>query len=248
MKPSDVVRQFEDRSRAAGRYREFAALFLVFSLLLFGGYILFRTRIGVWEGALLAVGVVTAVVTAALALLSVINLRCPNCDRIVGEVFGAAYCPACGAALKPDVPLRRETAETPGRRTAAKASGKRSLAAGLSGRVWEPRSGIPGVEDYPEEAYPKNIRMFTTTDEGELTKRYIRLIDKDNRESPVRQGQISLPGGGARPARLPRPAADAASGKKRSRPNWRRPGQSSPEEEPLGWFGRFVNRLFLRRL
>ena len=131
----------------------------------------------------LAAGVVGGVVAFTLAVISYIKLRCPNCDRTLGEVNNAAYCPYCGVVLKSDTVGGLVTMGAPKRAGSGKAMAKRAAPAS-SASVWEPRSGTAGIDDFPEEAYPKNIRMFTTPNEMELTKRYIQLIDKDNRNLP----------------------------------------------------------------
>jgi hypothetical protein len=185
MNPMEIVEEFQNRSKAARLYREIAALLLVVAVILFSLYGIYRASIGTWSGAVLAAGIVLGVTTFALAFISYTRLRCPNCDRILGQVNDAAFCPSCGAALKSDGIVKMVAADSPKRRDGGRSMAKRAAAAGSVGRVWTPRGGTPGRDDFPEEAYPKNIRMFTTPDEMELTKRYIQLIDRDNSGQPA---------------------------------------------------------------
>jgi|GEM_PF-4035740 len=185
MNQMEVVEEYQSRSHAARTYREIAALLLVVSIIVFALYGINRARLGAWGGAVLAAGILIGVAAFALAALSVVKLRCPNCDRVLGEVHGAAYCPSCGAALRSDAVAGPNPAGGSKRAGGGRSMARRAAGAGSVGRVWEPRSGTPGIDDFPEEAYPKNIRLFTTPNEMELTKRYIQLIDKDNRGDPV---------------------------------------------------------------
>ncbi len=197
MNQIEIVEEFQNRVHSARAYREVAALLLVVSIILFSVYGILQTQIGIWGGVVLAAGVVGGVITFTLAAVSFINLRCPNCDRVLGEVRDAAYCPNCGAALKSDTVGGSVATGASRRRGSGQSLAKRASSAA---RVWEPRSGTPGIDDFPEEAYPKNIRMFTTPNEMELTKRYIQLIDKDNRNLPG--GESSrLPGRASKTAR-----------------------------------------------
>ncbi|MBN2084514.1 MAG: zinc ribbon domain-containing protein [Anaerolineales bacterium] len=184
MNTIEIVEEYQSRSHAARAYREIAVLLLVVSVIVWALYGINRAQLGAWGGVVLAAGIVIGAATFALAALSIIKLRCPNCDRVLGEVHGAAYCPSCGAALKSEAVIHINAPAAPKRGGSGRAMAKR--AAGTSvGRVWEPGSRTPGIDDFPEEAYPKNIRMFTTPNEMELTKRYIQLIDKDNRKDPM---------------------------------------------------------------
>jgi hypothetical protein len=198
MNQMEIVDEFQNRSKAARAYREAAALLLVIAVVLFALYAIYRTPVGAWGGAVLAAGVAVGVATIGLAAVSYLKLRCPNCDRILGEVRAAAYCPSCGAALKSDGIAGVNAAGASKRGSGGRAMAKRAAAGTSAARVWEPRSGTPGSDDFPEEAYPKNIRMFTTPDEMELTKRYIRLIDRDNSGGPAPARMI---GRGSRSAR-----------------------------------------------
>jgi hypothetical protein len=107
--------------------------------------------------------------------------------RVLVEVFGAAFCPSCGAALKSGASAGRISGagmEMYGGEGGIGAVEKMARAGARSQRArsgnWEPKETPVDLVDYPGEAYPKNIRMFTTSDEMELTKRFIRLIDKDD--------------------------------------------------------------------
>jgi ribosomal protein S27E len=190
MNAMEVVEEYQSRSNSARAYREVAALLLVVSIVLFTIYGIYRTQIGVWSGVVLAAGVVGGVVAFTLAVMSFIKLRCPNCDRVLGEVNNAAYCPYCGAVLKTDTVGGLTAAVAPKRGGSGQSMARRA-APRSAAKVWEPRSGTPGIDDFPEEAYPKNIRMFTTPNEMELTKRYIHLIDRDNSSLPTpRSGRM----------------------------------------------------------
>jgi hypothetical protein len=204
MNEIEIMEDFQSRSGNARKYREIAELLLVVSVALFAGYAVERARLGEWGGAVLAGAGVLAAVTAALAALSYVKLRCPNCSRVLGGLRNPAFCPACGAALRSEPGFEPEDGSVPVRtagRTAGPA-GRASASRRAAERAWEPRGGVPGVDPYPDEKYPKNIRMFTTSDEMELTKRYIRLIDCDNVRPP------ELESGGAA-GRLPRSAGKA---------------------------------------
>jgi hypothetical protein len=204
MNETDVVEEFQSRSGAARAYREIAALLLLVSIVAFAAYGIYRSRIGTWAGAVLAAAVVLAAVTIALAVLSYVKLRCPNCGGVLGGVHDPAFCPSCGAALRTEADFGVETESAPVRRGGRNGRPAARLAAArrAAAKTWEPRSGVPGIDSYPEEAYPKNIRMFTTSDEMELTKRYIQLIDRDNSSQPALEN-------GGRIGRLPKSAGVA---------------------------------------
>ncbi len=212
MNAMEVVEEYQNRSNSARSYREAAALLLVVSIVLFTVYGIARTRIGIWGGVVLAAGVVSGVITITLAVMSYVKLRCPNCGRVLGEVPDAAYCPSCGAVLKTDT-VGGLTAAVAPRRGGTGQSMARRAASRSAAKVWEPRSRTSGTDDFPEEAYPKNIRMFTTPNEMELTKRYIQLIDKDNRILPGEES-ARLPGRSSKTARniLPEKAIGVESG------------------------------------
>jgi hypothetical protein len=206
MNAIDIVEEFQKRSKTARAYREAAALLLAITIILFALHAIYRAPVGAWGGAVLAAGVAASVATIGLAAVSYLKLRCPNCDRILGEVHAAAYCPSCGSALKSDGIAGLDAAAPSKRKGSGRAMARRAAAGTSVARAWEPRSGTPGIDDFPEEAYPKNIRMFTTPDEMELTKRYIHLIDRDNSggPSPVRMiGRTSRSARNSLPEKIP---------------------------------------------
>jgi len=180
MNAIDIVEEFQSRSKTVRAAREAAALLLAVAVILLGLYGIIRIQLGAWGGAVLAAGAAAGVAAIGLAAVSFFRLRCPNCGRILGVVLEAAYCPSCGAALKSDGITGMDPAAVSRRKGSGRSMARRAAARTSVARVWEPRSGKPGIDDFPEEAYPKNIRMFTTPDEMELTKRYIHLIDRDN--------------------------------------------------------------------
>ncbi|MGB7537882.1 MAG: zinc ribbon domain-containing protein [Anaerolineales bacterium] len=218
MNAIDIIEEFQNRSKTARGYREAAALLLVIAIVLFTLYAIYRAPIGAWGGAVLAAGVAVGVATIGLTAVSYLKLRCPNCGRVLGEVHDAAYCPSCGAALKSDGITGMDAAGPPKRKGSGRAMARRAAAGTSIGRAWEPRSGTPGIDDFPEEAYPKNIRMFTTPNEMELTKRYIHLIDRDNSGGPAPTRMI---GRGSRTARNILP--EKIPGGKPEKPAVRRP-------------------------
>jgi hypothetical protein len=226
MNDYEIQTEYQNRLDAAGKYRGLAALFLLPAVAALAGY--FFSRAAEWSGLLLLAGVILLALALALGVLSIFKLRCPNCSRILGEVFGASYCPACGAALRSGLrPRAAAPAETA--LAAPKASRRRSR-----GGDWEPRTSLAAVGDFPEEAYPKNIRMFTTANEMELTKRYIKLIDRDNRE----QDDSLFTGASAAPRR--RKAARAEPAPADGPTQWRREGSG---EESDGLLGRLIRRI-----
>ena len=184
MNAIEIVEEYQGRSHAARAYREVAALLLAVSVIVWALYGINRAQLGAWGGVVLAAGIVLGAATFALAAISIIKRRCPNCDRVLGGVHDTAYCPSCGAALRSDTLVGLDPAGGSKRPGAGRAMARRA-AAGSVGRVWEPGGGKPGSDDFPEEAYPKNIRLFTTPNEMVLTKRYIQLIDRDNRKDPA---------------------------------------------------------------
>ncbi|HEY5118357.1 MAG TPA: hypothetical protein VII90_02795, partial [Anaerolineales bacterium] len=118
--------------------------------------------------------------------------RCPYCFKSLGVVRSIKYCPYCGINL--------QSAGESDLDYSSKAPGERRGIFGRIGAKFIPAGGIsrrgasgilpqgnfrPTASDFPEETYPKNIRLFTTSDEMELTKRYIRLISKD--ETPQKE-------------------------------------------------------------
>jgi uncharacterized Zn finger protein (UPF0148 family) len=218
MDPLEIIAQFSARSRSARNYREVGLLLLVVSIIVFALYAVNRARIEFWGGIILAAGIILLVVAFALAMLSFLKVRCPNCSRVLGEVHGAAFCPSCGVPLKDDGSFIRAPIPS--------AKPRRAAAAGraIVRRDWEPRSLAAAGDEFPEEAYPKNIRMFTTTDETELTKRYIRLIGRDDRN-------LEKQGSGALSAR----------------PDTSEEPPSRPEDDPAGRNQR-ITRSILRKI
>jgi hypothetical protein len=225
-----IIREFKERSQTARKYRTAAAVFLAVSILLLTLSGIDQPRIGAWGGLLLAAGLIFLVLSLAAALISFIELKCPSCSRVLGEVWGPVYCPSCGAALKSDAD---PAAPVPSKA----ARGKRAGAAGfgMAARrrnqltVWEPKVSLAEYGEHPGEAYPKNIRLFTTTDEGELTKRYIRLIHKDDLDRQEREEESSVPPTGEplRKAGSASPDPEAGTGEKNRWPkrNSRRANQ-----------------------
>jgi uncharacterized Zn finger protein (UPF0148 family) len=241
MDPSQIITEFEERSRSAGKYREIAALSLVVSVILIAVYEINRAQRGAWSGAVLAGAVVLAAAACFLAILSFLNLRCPKCGRVLGQIFGAAYCPSCGAALTSDAPPAPEAGESPVPQTEGKMVRRRGSAVRTRGRAWTPKDVTSGDAAFPGETYPKNIRMFTTPDEMELTKRFIRLIDLDNQNEQTRDNNL-LPGGPpVKPAGLPRPSANADIRSPKSRSSWRT--YENKESDGRGLLGRLIGRI-----
>jgi hypothetical protein len=251
MNELEIIEEFNNRSKSVRKYRETAALLLVVSIILLALYGVNQTRLGMGGGVLLGVGVVLLVVCFALALLSFIKLRCPNCHRILGEVHDAAFCPSCGVALKSDASFGLDSPpeEERGGRGAGKLAKRQESTRRTAIRAWEPRSGQPGIDPFPEEAYPKNIRMFTTKDELELTKRYIHLIDNDNSRPQMQQdGGLGQESAGAKSASARKSKAERKAEKTEGGPSWRQSDDEKNEREIVRWS--FVNRLLdrIRRL
>jgi len=175
MEPIEIIEEYGARSRSARNYRDAGALSLIVGVVVFVLYAINRERMEFWGGIVLAAGIILGVAAFALAVLAFLKLRCPNCSRVLSEVSGAAFCPSCGVPLKDDGTVIRapEAAARPRRAAAAERA--------IARREWEPKSLALAADEFPEEAYPKNIRLFTTPDETELTKRYLRLIHRDDR-------------------------------------------------------------------
>jgi len=224
MDPMDIIEEYNARSRSARNYREVGLLLLVVAVIVFALYAIYRARVEFWGGIILAAGIILLVVSFALAMLSLLKLRCPNCSRVLSEVPNAAYCPACGVPLKDDGSFGKVPAA--GVKPRRPAAAERALAR----RAWEPRSLAAGSDEFPEEAYPKNIRMFTTTDETELTKRYLHLIHRDDTRRP----QEEIPPR-AKDARAPdgRMKADEST----ARPEWRT-DKAASENDAVGTMAR----------
>jgi len=148
------------------------------------------------EKILLIAGGGLLIAFLALVVLSVDRYRCPNCFKSLGVVRTIKYCPYCGIKL--------QTADESDQGYSLKAPDEgRGFFGGIGANILPsggfsrraatgilPQGNIrPTASDFPEETYPKNIRMFTTSDEMELTKRYIRLIAKD--ETPPADGSAA---------------------------------------------------------
>jgi hypothetical protein len=122
-----------------------------------------------WQSVLLIAAVLLAASCPVLFFLSVAFDRCPGCSRMLLMTGKALFCPACGARLafeRGAFPGHSEKRE--------KASPDRPL--------WMDRAvdQLADEREYPGEKYPKGIRLFTTGDELQLTRRYARLIDQDD--------------------------------------------------------------------
>jgi hypothetical protein len=233
----NIIGEYRARSASARIHREAAFLLMVVAAVVLGLYGLNRTRMEMWAGLVLAAGIVLLVLSFALAMLSLLKLRCPVCSRILGTLHDAAYCPGCGAALMDDG--WPEGAPAPKARPRARTEDIRALAR----RDWQPRSMIPAGDEYPEEAYPKDIRLFTTSDETELTRRYIRLIDKDERRRSAEDDPFAKGAAETKSRKTRRPATESRTAKKEDRPDWRR---ADPEAEGSDLLSRIVGRF--RRL
>jgi hypothetical protein len=230
MNDMEIIEQYHARSASARNYREAAILLLVVGAIVMALYAINRARIEFWGGVILAAGIILLVVSFALAMLSFMRLRCPNCSRVLGGLSDAAFCPGCGIALKGGGSFG--TASVP----EAKARSAPAAGRAIARRKWEPRSLAAGGDEYPEEAYPKNIRMFTTTDETELTKRYIHLINRDDQNLPPKASRMKA-------GETRGPLVDPPVGKSESRPKWRRMDRADPEGEGSGFFSRLKNKI-----
>lgn len=135
----------------------------------------------------------------ALAVLSVDRYRCPYCHKSLGVVRTIAYCPYCGIQLQSGAELQPPLSPKPPAERRALPGGIGAGGATSVGISRRAASGVvpqgtyrPLASDFPEETYPKNIRMFTTSDETELTRRYFRLIAKDeNAETEEKPAPVS---------------------------------------------------------
>jgi hypothetical protein len=238
MNDMDIIEQYHARSASARNYREVAILLLVVGAIMMALYAINRSRIEFWGGVILAAGIILLVVSFALALLSFMRLRCPNCSRVLGGLSDAAFCPGCGIALKGGGSF--VAASVP----EAKARSAPAAGRAIARRKWEPRSLAAGGDEYPEEAYPKNIRMFTTTDETELTKRYIHLINRDDHNLQAEAGGLFPPKASRVKARKTRgPLVDPPVGKSEGRPKWRRVDGVSTEDGAEDFLSRLVSRI-----
>jgi hypothetical protein len=241
MNELEIIEQFRASLRSAKTYRETAFVLLIVGAIALALYGVYRARIELWGGILLAAGIVLLVVSFALAMLSFLKLRCPNCSRILGEVSGTAFCPACGVPLKRDGSAGMETAA--GKKARWGTAGKQAGARRTALSRWEPRAGQLELVEYPEEAYPKNIRMFTTRDETELTKRYLHLIHRDDSQ-PGTSGGFLSPEAARGIAPKARPSAAKPKAEKPAQPpNWRKAEPVAVEEEAEGFLSRPANKI-----
>jgi hypothetical protein len=171
------------------------------------------------EKILVILGGAFLIAFLAAVIVSVDRYRCPDCFRSLGIVRTIRYCPYCGVNLQSagDSDLAYQA---PGERRgffggiSEKVFPSAAISPSASARPLPQGNFRPLATDFPDETYPKNIRMFTTSDEMELTKRYIRLISKD--ETPIPEGapdafSESLPVNGRAPQS--KPSEDA--------PRWR---------------------------
>jgi hypothetical protein len=233
MGQTHIIEEYNARSRSVENHREVALLLLIVSVIVLLVYAVNRTRIGLWGGVMLAAGLIFLALSLALALLSLLRLRCPNCSRVLIGVNRAAFCPGCGAALK--------GAGRSGTVSAAPQGSRRGASAqrGIVRRGSESRGIVSATDEYPEEAYPKDIRLFTTPDERVLTRRYIRLIDRDDRR---RADDDLFPHSAAGMKRRGRrkPVAEPTAGRKDARPDGRR---AEPQAEESGFLARVVGRI-----
>jgi hypothetical protein len=238
----DIIAEYNARSRSARNYREVALLLLVVAAIVLALHAINRARIEFWGGIILAAGIILLVVSFALAMLSFLKLRCPNCSRVLGEVHDAAFCPACGVPLKDDGSIGMVPAA--GAKPRKTAAAEQALARRANLSKWEPRNNQIELAEYPEEGYPKNIRMFTTKDETELTKRYIHLINKDDRNRETQAEDLfAHQSGRVKVDDSRKPIVKRETEKPEGRPNWRREDTDSSEEETPDFFSRLINKI-----
>jgi hypothetical protein len=134
---------------------------------------------------------VVFIASVGLGLLSIDRYRCPYCAKNLGVARKIKFCPYCGVTLQSvnGTEIAFSSARTEGRRGLIGGAGADFIPAGGGSRAAASRSLSqatfrPLATDFPDETYPKDIRLFTTSDEMELTKRYIRLIAKDETPPP----------------------------------------------------------------
>ena len=217
MNQTDVIDDYSRRHQFAKISQFLAGILLLVSLSclwLSGGA--FGTS---GEKIFLIVGGLLFVASIALAVVSVDRYRCPNCFKSLGVVRSIKYCPYCGINLQSASELDLDySSKAPGERRgslgrigAKLPPARREIRGGAASGILSQGNFRPMASDFPEETYPKNIRLFTTSDEMELTKRYIRLISKD--ELPQEEG---TPAGV--PEALPRALAGSREAKPRRKP------------------------------
>jgi hypothetical protein len=184
MNETDVILEYARRYQFS-KYCQYIAV-PFFAVSLSGLWISRGAFFSPGEKAFFLAAALLLIASLALAVLSIYRYRCPNCNKILGVARKIKFCPDCGVNLQPAPSGVGNSSRTPGERR------------GILGRVgmnFIPSGGIsrtaasgissqgnvrPAASDFPEETYPKNIRMFTTSDERELTRRYFHLIAKDD--------------------------------------------------------------------
>jgi hypothetical protein len=180
----EIIDAYRIQCRKALSLRASALLLFIFCLLLFAAsnplHPDLRTPL---QGMLLAAAGFLILPGTALFVFSLTVKRCPACRSQQAVGGNVRFCPNCGVRLRIQGATASRTART------------REMA--LAGR---PDRGVPAAEmtvadeDFPAENYPKKIRPFTTKDEMELTRRYIRLIDRDVEGQPEEEGDSTSDG------------------------------------------------------
>jgi hypothetical protein len=94
-----------------------------------------------------------------LLAISILLNKCPNCERVLGGFGDYSFCPGCSAILHSGVDA---------------SAGEREFR----------RKPFVEEESCPEEKYPKKAELFTHSDELQLTRRYVRLIRRDDEAAP----------------------------------------------------------------
>jgi hypothetical protein len=184
MNETDVIIEYARRFEFARIYQYIAAPLLLVSVS--GLWISRGAFTSTGEKLFLIISGLLFIASMALALMSIDKYRCPYCSKNLGVVRKIKFCPYCGVNLQPMTgsDLAYSSKAPDGRRGLFGGIGANFVSAGGISRSAASRSFPQGTyrplaSDFPEETYPKDIRLFTTSDEMELTKRYIRLITKD---------------------------------------------------------------------
>jgi hypothetical protein len=184
MNETDILIEYSRRYQFAKYCQYFAAPIFLLSIAILG------TSKGAFgtpgEKIFVLAGGALLIASLALAVLSVDRYRCPYCNKSLGVTRNIKFCPYCGVNVQPvdEIGLAdssNASVERSGffRRIATNFLPARGISRPAASRPLTEGNYRPLASDFPEETYPKNIRMFTTSDEVELTKRYIRLITKD---------------------------------------------------------------------
>ncbi len=184
MNETDVIDEYSRRHQFAIISQFLAVILFLVSLSCFwlsgGAFGTFGEKIFLIVGGLLLIA------SIALAVMSVGRYRCPYCFKSLGVVRSIKYCPYCGINLQSAGESDLDySSKAPGERRGffggigAKIIPTEGISRRAASGILPPGNFRPTASDFPEETYPKNIRLFTTSDEMELTKRYIRLISKD---------------------------------------------------------------------